>query len=135
MQEHTVDLMTILFFLLLILIVRDYSLMVPKLNQTLRYEKVPQKITNQDQVYLLEEFNRRIDWIRMNPYSKVSAQQLEEIREMVLNYPTSYDLLKYAKILAFNGYEQEARHQLWLLKKLRKVDWDYASLAQPAAKK
>ncbi|OTG63729.1 polymerase [Acinetobacter sp. ANC 3903] len=124
-----------LSFLLLILIVRDYSVMVPKLNQTLRYEKTPQKITNQDQIYLLEEFNRRIDWIRMNPYSKVSAQQLEEIREMVLNYPTAYDLLKYAKILAFNGYEQEARHQLWLLKKLRKVDLDYASLAQPVAKK
>lgn len=124
-----------LFFLLLILIVRDYSVMVPKLNQTLRYEKTPEKITNQDQVYLLEEFNRRIDWIRMNPYSKVSAQQLEEIREMVLNYPTTYDLYKYAKILAFNGYEQEAKHQLWLLKKLRKVDLDYASLAQPVVKK
>ncbi|MCG2608054.1 Wzy polymerase domain-containing protein [Acinetobacter sp. SM34] len=124
-----------LSILLLILIVRDYSVLVPKLNQTLRYEKKPEKITNQDQIYLLEEFNRRIDWIRMNPYSKVSAQQLEEIREMVLNYPTSYDLLKYAKILAFNGYEQEAKHQLWLLKKLRKVDIDYASLAQPVAKK
>ena len=124
-----------LFFLLLILIVRDYSVMVPKLNQTLRYEKAPEKITNQNQVYLLEEFNRRIDWVRMNPYSKVSAQQLEDIREMVLNYPTTYDLYKYAKILAFNGYEQEARHQLVLLKKLRKVDLDYASLAQPVAKK
>ncbi|WP_180082557.1 PglL family O-oligosaccharyltransferase [Acinetobacter sp. YH12201] len=124
-----------LFFLLLILIVRDYAVMIPKLNQTLRYEKTPEKITNQDQVYLLEEFNRRIDWIRMNPYSKVSAQQLEEIREMVLNYPTTYDLYKYAKILAFNGYEQEAKHQLLLLKKLRKVDIDYASLAQPVAKK
>lgn len=124
-----------LSILLLILIVRDYSVLVPKLNQTLRYEKKPEKITNQDQIYLLEEFNRRIDWIRMNPYSKVSTQQLEEIREMVLNYPTSYDLLKYAKILAFNGYEQEARHQLRLLKKLRKVDIDYASLAQPVAKK
>ncbi|WP_291354958.1 O-antigen ligase family protein [Acinetobacter sp. UBA3106] len=124
-----------LFFLLLILIVRDYSVMVPKLNQTLRYEKAPEKITNQDQIYLLEEFNRRIDWIRMNPYSKVNAQQLEEIGEVVLNYPTTYDLYKYAKILAFNGYEKEAKHQLWLLKKLRKVDLDYASLAQPVAKK
>lgn len=123
------------FFLLLILIVRDYSVMVPKLNQTLRYEKAPEKITNQDQIYLLEEFNRRIDWIRMNPYSKVNAQQLEEIREVVLNYPTTYDLYKYAKILAFNGYEQEAKHQLWLLKKMRKVNIDYASLAQPIAKK
>ena len=120
---------------LLILIVRDYSVMVPKLNQSMRYEQTPEKITNQDQIYLLEEFNRRIAWIRMNPYSKVNAEQLEDIREMVLNYPTKYDLIKYAKVLAFNGYEQEARHQLWLLKTLGKVDLDYASLAQPASEK
>ena len=120
---------------LLILIVRDYSVMVPKLNQSMRYEQTPEKITHQDQIYLLEEFNRRIEWIRMNPYSEVNAEQLEDIREMVLNYPTKYDLIKYAKVLAFNGYEQEARHQLWLLKTLRKVDLDYASLAQPVSEK
>lgn len=121
--------------ILLILIVRDYSVMVPKLNQSMRYEQTPEKITNQDQIYLLEEFDRRIEWIRMNPYSKVNAEQLEDIREMVLNYPTKYDLIKYAKVLAFNGYEQEAKHQLWLLKTLRKVDLDYASLAQPVTEK
>jgi O-antigen ligase len=120
---------------LLILIVRDYSVMVPKLNQSMRYEQTPEKITNQDQIYLLEEFNRRIAWIRMNPYTKVNAQELEDIKEMVLNYPTKYDLIKYAKILAFNGYEQEAKHQLWLLKTLGKVDLDYASLAQPVSEK
>ena len=120
---------------LLILIVRDYSVMVPKLNQSMRYEQTPEKITNQDQIYLLEEFNRRIDWIRMNPYTKVNGEELEDIREMVLNYPTKYDLIKYAKVLAFNGYEQEAKHQLWLLKILRKVDLDYASLAQPVSEK
>ena len=120
---------------LLILIVRDYSVMVPKLNQSMRYEQTPEKITNQDQMYLLEEFNRRIEWIRLNPYTKVNAQELEDIREMVLNYPTKYDLIKYAKVLAFNGYEQEAKHQLWLLKTLRKVDMDYASLAQPVSEK
>ena len=117
--------------LLCILIVRDYAVMVPKLNQSMRYENTPEKITNQDQVYLLEEFNRRIAWIRMSPYSKANHQQLQEIQEMVLNYPTQYDVVKYAKILAFNGYEAEARHQLELLKKIRKVDYDYASLAQP----
>lgn len=117
--------------LLCILIVRDYAVMVPKLNQSMRYENTPEKITNQDQVYLLEEFNRRIAWIRMSPYSKANYQQLQEIQEMVLNYPTQYDVVKYAKILAFNGYEAEARHQLELLKKIRKVDYDYASLAQP----
>ncbi|NNH87462.1 O-antigen ligase family protein [Acinetobacter terrae] len=121
--------------LLLILIVRDYSVMVPKLNQSMRYEQMPEKITNQDQIYLLEEFDRRIEWIRMNPYSKVNAEQLDDIKEMVLNYPTKYDLIKYAKVLDFNGYEQEAKHQLWLLKTLRKVDLDYASLAQPVSEK
>ncbi|NNG81152.1 O-antigen ligase family protein [Acinetobacter sp. ANC 5378] len=121
--------------LLLILIVRDYSVMVPKLNQSMRYEQMPEKITNQDQIYLLEEFDRRIEWIRMNPYTKVNPQELEDIKEIVLNYPTKYDLIKYAKVLAFNGYEQEAKHQLWLLKTLRKVDLDYASLAQPVSEK
>ena len=120
---------------LLILIVRDYSVMVPKLNQSMRNEQTPEKITNQDQIYLLEEFDRRIEWIRMNPYTKVNAQELEDIREMVLNYPTKYDLIKYAKVLAFNGYEQEAKHQLWLLKTLRKVDMDYALLAHPVSEK
>ena len=119
--------------ILLILIVRDYSVMVPKLNQSMRYEQTPEKITNQDQIYLLKEFDRRIEWIRMDPYTQVNAQELEDIREMVLNYPTKYDLIKYAKVLAFNGYEQEAKHQLWLLKTLRKVDLDYASLAQPVS--
>ena len=121
--------------ILLILIVRDYSVMVPKLNQSMRYEQTSEKITNQDQIYLLEEFNRRIAWIRMDPYTKLNAQQLEDIKEIVLNYPTQYDLIKYAKVLAFNGYEQEAKHQLWLLKTLRKVDLDYASLAQPTIEK
>ena len=121
----------ILGVLLLALIYRDYEVMVPKLNQSVRYEHRPEKITNQDKIYLLEEFNRRIAWIRMNPYSTVSDQELARIREIVLNYPTRYDLIKYAKVLAFNGQEKEARHQLWLLKQLHQVDLDYASLAQP----
>ncbi len=119
----------ILGVLLLAGIYRDYEVMVPKLNQSVRYEHRPEKITNQDKIYLLEEFNRRIAWIRMNPYSTVSDQELTQIREIVLNYPTRYDLIKYAKVLAFNGQEKEARHQLWLLKQLHQVDLDYASFA------
>lgn len=125
----------VLSVVLCILIIRDYAVMVPKLNQSIRYEKTPEKLTNQDQIYLLEEFNRRIAWIRMSPYTVANQQQLDDIQEMVLNYPTKYDLIKYAKLLAFNGYQQEAQHQLKLLKILQKVDMDYASLAQPATNK
>lgn len=82
--------------LLLGLIIRDYSVAAAKLNQSIRYEKTPEKITNQKPIYLLEEFDRRIAWIRMSPYTKLNQQELNEIREMVLNYPTKYDLIKYA---------------------------------------
>ena len=96
----------ILGVLLLAVIYRDYEVMVPKLNQSVRYEHPPEKITNQDKIYLLEEFNRLIAWIRMNPYNTVSDQELAQIRELVLNYPTRYDLIKYAKVLAFNSQEK-----------------------------
>ena len=115
------------------LIIRDYELMVPKLNQASRYEKTPEKFTNHDQILLLSEFNRRIEWIQLNPYSKVSPEQIRDYEEMVLNYPIPYDLTKFAKLLAFNGYEAEARHQLWRLKTLRKIDLRYEDLLQPAS--
>lgn len=113
---------------LLVLIYRDYDTVVPKLNQSMRYEKTPEYITNHDRVFILEELNRRIEWVRMNPYSVITEKELQKISEIILNYPTTYDLFKYAKLLAFNGYEEEAKHQLWLLRELRKLDISYADL-------
>lgn len=112
------------------LIYRDYATVVPKLNQSMRYEKTPEKITNDDRVYLLEEFNRRIEWIRMNPYTQLEQKQITQISEIVLNYPTTYDLFKYAKLLAFNGYAEEAKHQLWLLRELRDLNISYEELIE-----
>ncbi len=75
---------------------------------------------------------RRIAWIRLNPYSLQTPEQLQDIHEIVLNYPTPYDLLKYARVLAFNGYEAEAKKQLWLLSTLWQVNVDYATLLDEA---
>ena len=41
---------------------------------------------------------------------------------MVLSYPTKYNLIKYAKLLAFNGYENEAKHQLQRLKPFKRLN-------------
>ena len=111
--------------LLLIVIYRDYDVAVPKLGQSIRYEKQPEKITNEKPIYLLTEFNHRIAWIRLNPYSKASAEQIQEGEQMVLSYPTKYNLIKYAKLLAFNGYETEAKHQLQRLKIIQKIEMSY----------
>lgn len=116
--------------LLLIVIYRDYDVAVPKLGQSIRYEKQPEKITNEKPIYLLTEFNHRIAWIRLNPYSKVSAEQIKEGEQMVLTYPTKYNLIKYAKLLAFNDYEVEAKHQLQRLKTIQKTELSYDELMQ-----
>lgn len=116
--------------LLLIVIYRDYDVAVPKLGQSIRYEKQPEKITNEKPIYLLTEFNHRIAWIRLNPYSKASAEQIQEGEQMVLSYPTKYNLIKYAKLLAFNGYEAEAKHQLQRLKTIQKTEMSYEELTQ-----
>lgn len=116
--------------LLLIVIYRDYDVAVPKLGQSIRYEKQAEKITNEKPIYLLTEFNHRIAWIRLNPYSKASAEQIQESEQMVLSYPTKYNLIKYAKLLAFNGYEAEAKHQLQRLKTIQKTEMSYEELMQ-----
>lgn len=116
--------------LLLIVIYRDYDVAVPKLGQSIRYEQQPEKITNQQPIYLLTEFNHRIDWIRLNPYSKASPEQIQAGEQMVLSYPTKYNLIKYAKLLAFNGYENEAKHQLQRLKTIQKTELSYDELTQ-----
>lgn len=116
--------------LLLIVIYRDYDVAVPKLGQSIRYEKQPEKITNEKPIYLLTEFNHRIAWIRLNPYSKASAEQIQESEQIVLSYPTKYNLIKYAKLLAFNGYENKAKHQLQRLKVIQKTEMSYEDLTQ-----
>ncbi|WP_180031251.1 MULTISPECIES: PglL family O-oligosaccharyltransferase [unclassified Acinetobacter] len=116
--------------LLLIAIYRDYDVAVPKLGQSIRYEQQPEKITNQQPIYLLTEFNHRIDWIRLNLYSKASPEQIQAGEQMVLSYPTKYNLIKYAKLLAFNGYEDEAKHQLQRLKVIQKTELSYEELIQ-----
>lgn len=116
--------------LLLIVVYRDYDVAVPKLGQSIRYEQQPEKITNQQPIYLLTEFNYRIDWIRLNPYSKASSEQIQAGEQMVLSYPTKYNLIKYAKLLAFNDYEEEAKHQLQRLKAIQKTELNYEELIQ-----
>ncbi|WP_180041077.1 PglL family O-oligosaccharyltransferase [Acinetobacter sp. YH12100] len=123
----------IIFLLALVvftIIIRDYTKLVPKLGESYYLEHKPSLITNQTPIYLITEFNHRIDWIRLNPYSKASATQIQEGEQMVLSYPTKYNLIKYAKLLAFNGYETEAKHQLQRLKVIQKTEMSYEELMQ-----
>lgn len=111
--------------LLLIVIYRDYDVAVPKLGQSIRYEKQQEKITNEKPIFLLTEFNHRIDWIRVDPYTKMSQDEIHEYEKLVVSYPTKYNLLKYIRLLAYNGYIKEAHHQLWRLNTIQKTELNY----------
>ncbi len=121
--------------ILLILIYRDYDVLVPKLNQSARYEQAPEKITRNEKIYVLTEFNHRINFIRQNPYAPMTIAQLEDAEKLVRSYPTKYHLLEYAKMLAYNGHEAEARHQLQRLQAIQKRTVSYSELIQDMPKK
>ncbi|QGM26648.1 PglL family O-oligosaccharyltransferase [Acinetobacter towneri] len=111
--------------LLLIVIYRDYDTAVPKLGESIRYEKQPEKIQNQQPIYLLTEFNHRIEWIRLNPYTAMHSDEIHEYEKLIVSYPTKYNMLKYVKLLAFNGYIDEAKHHVWRLNRIQKTHYVY----------
>ena len=130
-SAHFIQVVVLVGGLFMVMIHRDYLVAAPKLAQSSQYEKQPEKWTLNQPIYLLTEFNDRIEWIRLNPHDPISKAQLEKIDYMVLNYPIPYDLLKYARVLAYNGYEAEARTQLKRLETLRGMRVSYESLFMP----
>lgn len=111
--------------ILIAVIYRDYDTAVPKLGQSIRYEQQPEKITNEKPIFLLTEFNHRIAWIRVDPYTKMSQDEIHQHEKLVVSYPTKYNLLKYIRLLAYNGYIKEAHHQLWRLNTIQKTELNY----------
>lgn len=77
---------------------------------------------------LFDLFEYRSKWIALYPYRKVTEQQLQEIRHMVQTYLTPYDLHKFSILLAYNGYEQEAKRQLIILNIMYSQEYTYDSL-------
>lgn len=78
--------------------------------------------------YIFSEFENRTKWIALHPHTKMSSENLNEIRSMVKMHITSYDLYKFAQILAFNGYEEEAKKQLLILEKMYGEKHNYKNL-------
>ena len=113
---------------MLVVIYRDYDVAVPKLGQSIRYEMQPENITNEKPIYLLTEFNHRIDWIRVNPYRKMSEDEIHQYEKLVVSYPTKYNFLKYIRLLAYNGYVDEAQHQLQRLNTIQKTELSYTEV-------
>ena len=110
--------------------VRDYFLY--KEQSSIASVKTPltasqQQVMDED-IILLTQFKERIWWIQLDPKTKMNGEQLAHIERMVANMSAKYDLYKHAQVLAFNGKEQQARHQLWVLETLHHQKRAYEDL-------
>lgn len=110
----------------------DYNVSVTNLNQAMRIDKTGEQDREIKEVWLLTEFNARAAMIRLNPYTEVDEAVFTDIEKIVQSYPTPYNLLKYARLLAFNGYEDEARYQLKRLYWIKKINVNYDTLLEDA---
>ena len=110
--------------------VRDYFLY--KEQSSIASVKTPltasqQQVMDED-IILLTQFKERIWWIQLDPKTKMNEEQLAHIERMVANMSAKYDLYKHAQVLAFNGKEKQARHQLWVLETLHHQKRAYEDL-------
>lgn len=120
------------FFLILglVFVWKDYLLYIEENHRAIDHSlyNSTKKFQQKRELYVLDELNFRLYWIALNPKQKLSEEEIDAIRKMVSLYLTHFDLYKYAKILAYNGYSQEAKEQLKLIKQLYKVDRSYDNL-------
>lgn len=120
------------FFLIfgLVFVWKDYLLYVEENHRAIDHSlyNSTEKFQQKRELHVLDDLNFRLYWIALNPKQKLSEEEIDAIRKMVSLYLTHFDLYKYAKVLAYNGYSQEAKEQLKLIKQLYKVDRSYDNL-------
>lgn len=108
-----------LFSILLSLIIwRDCKFLQENSQLIFRHEPVTTEFLGSSKVWLLTQFQKDLDWIAVNPKTKLSDDELNQINEIVKNKATQYNLKKYAQILLYNGKNNEAQQQLLILDKL-----------------
>lgn len=114
----------------LLLVWKDYLLYIEENHRAIDHSLHNSKVgfEQKRELYVLDELNFRLYWIALNPKQKLSKEEIEAIEKMVSLYLTHFDLYKYAKILAYNGYEDQARYHLQLIKQLYDIERPYKNL-------
>lgn len=111
------------------MMVRDFELyknqsyLVTQKNLSIEDEKDLQK-----NIWVLTQFKERVWWIELSSQTQLTDAELAYIGRMVSNTASSYDLHKYAQLLAFNGKRSEAEHQLWIIQQLHGKTYQYDEL-------
>lgn len=114
----------------LLLVWRDYKLFQENSRLVFKGKMPSEEILGSSKILLLTQFKQRLDWIALNPKTKLPETDLELLGEMVKNKATPYNLKKYAQLLVYNQKINAAEQQLVVLNRLYKQKLSLAEIIE-----
>jgi len=114
----------------LLLVWRDYKLFQENSRLVFKGKMPSEEILGSSKILLLTQFKQRLDWIALNPKTKLPETDLELLGEMVKNKATPYNLKKYAQLLEYNEKIADAEQQLVVLNRLYKQKLSLAEIIE-----
>lgn len=129
-QKNVVRCVWLISVIVLLLIWRDYKLFQDNSRLIFKGKQPTEEILGSSRILLLTQFQKRLDWIALDPKTRFSEAQLSEFAEMVKNKATPYNLKKFAQVLVYNQKNEEAEKYLYVLNRLYKKDVSLADIIE-----
>lgn len=129
-QKNLVRCVWLISVIVLLLIWRDYKLFQDNSRLIFKGKQPTEEILGSSRILLLTQFQKRLDWIALDPKTRFSEAQLSEFAEMVKNKATPYNLKKFAQVLVYNQQNKEAEKYLYILNRLYKKDVSLADIIE-----
>ncbi|MFV5384499.1 Wzy polymerase domain-containing protein [Acinetobacter junii] len=129
-QKNVVRCVWLISVIVLLLIWRDYKLFQDNSRLIFKGKQPTEEILGSSRILLLTQFQKRLDWIALDPKTRFSEAQLSEFAEMVKNKATPYNLKKFAQVLVHNQQNKEAEKYLYILNRLYKKDVSLADIIE-----
>ena len=124
------DIVVIIGFVLLYQVFKEYDQITDNMVAANTHEMNEFKtelVLPYDSIFF-DKFEDRAKWIAQYPYMKVDQNILDLAERNLNSYLTSYDLYKYAVLLAHNNQKEKAQRQLKILKIMYNEEVTYKSL-------
>ena len=129
-QKNVVRCVWLISVIVLLLIWRDYKLFQDNSRLIFKGKQPTEEILGSSRILLLTQFQKRLDWIALDPKTRFSEAQLSEFAEMVKNKATPYNLKKFAQVLVYNQQNKEAERYLYILNRLYKKNVSLADIIE-----
>lgn len=130
LNQNVIRCIAVIALVVFLLIWRDYKLFQDNSRLVFKGKQPTEEILGSSKILILTQFQKRLDWIALNPKTKMSEHDLSLLGEMVKNKATPYNLKKYAQLLVYNQKAEEAERYLLVLQRLYKQKISLAEIVE-----